>query len=798
MLNNLSKKNLRINKRKTYLSLITITLAALLLTSAGVIPLNIYKDYRYKTQQESGKYQIAINNLSKENADKISSDGLIEESGKSCIYGFKQDEKFSLLYYDDFALEMSAFRLLEGKMPIADNEIALDEYYLESHNIKKELNTTIHLEYIDTLGEINKREFKLSGIISTTSQARVKEIYYGFISKTILDSLSEDNINWSVYANTSFNKVDQIENYMNEIRDNYGINNDQCVINDSFINSNKVDFNLIISVLTVILVIIVATFVVIYSIFYVSINEKVSEYGKLRALGVTKRQIKKMIFSEGFYLSIVGIPIGVILGYILSNIISFNFLFKETPYDSKGSLLIIVISIILSLITIAISLIKPAKVAMKISPINAITYNPTLIKEGKSRKSEKNISVRKLTLLNIKRYKKRSMMTIASISISVMLFIVIGTVLNSFNMEKATRQYISGDFELSTVRDTENYKYGSFNESLLNNIKNLNGITEINKVSLVNTSYKNEGNLKITTNDSMLEGLEEIPSILFGYDENMINLLQESVIEGSIDVNNLRTKNEIIIFRELNDHRFNTKVNDIIKININDGENEFEESFKVQAIVDRSDMESVDLISLGEPFLIHNELLNNITNKDCTIKLQIKCNENTDGINKILSQLVNNNSNIKLKSFIETKKELESDFMGFKIVGFSLVIVIAIISLVNYINTILASVISRKREFGILQAIGVSNKQLFSILNFEGWFYLCISTLIAVVIGSTLGYLIVKLIENKAVFVNYKYPIILVAGIILVVVIIQISISKILINGIQKDSLISRINNVGD
>ena len=156
------------------------------------------------------------------------------------------------------------------------------------------------------------------------------------------------------------------------------------------------------------------------------------------------------------------------------------------------------------------------------------------------------------------------------------------------------------------------------------------------------------------------------------------------------------------------------------------------------------------------------------------------------------------NSNIKLKSFIETKKELESDFMGFKIVGFSLVIVIAIISLVNYINTILASVISRKREFGILQAIGVSNKQLFSILNFEGWFYLCISTLIAVVIGSTLGYLIVKLIENKAVFVNYKYPIILVAGIILVVVIIQISISKILINGIQKDSLISRINNVWD
>ena len=794
MLNNLSKKNLKINKRKTYLSLITIVLAALLLTSAGVISLNIYKDYKYKTQQETGKYQIAINNLSKEDADKISNEGFIEKSGKSCIYGIKQNEKCTLFYYDDSALEMSAFRLLEGKMPVSDNEIALDEYYLESHNIKKELNRTIQLEYIDTAGKVNTREFKLTGIISTTSQARVKEIYYGFISKTTLDSLSEDNVNWSVYANTSFNSVEQIENYIDELRSYYEINNDQYVINDSFINSNKVDLNLIISALAVILVIIVATFVVIYSIFYISINEKVSEYGKLRALGATKGQIQRMIFSEGMYLSIVGIPIGVILGYFLANTVSFKFLFKETPYDSSGSLLIIVISIILSLITIAISLIKPAKVAMKISPINAITYNPTLVKEGKSRKSEKNISVRKLTLLNIKRYKKRSIMTITSIAISMTLFIVIGTVLNSFNMEKAASQYVSGDFELTTVRDIENYKYGSFNEALLNNIKKLNGITEVNKVSLVNTSYKNEGNLQFTTNDSRLEGLEEICSILFGYDENMINLLQESVIEGSINVNDLRTKNEIIIFRELNDVRFNTQVNDIIKIKINIGENEFEESFKVQAIVDRSAMEPVDSIFLGEPFLIHNELLNNITNKDCTIKLQIKCDENNEGINEILSQVIKNNNDIQFKSFIETEKELENDFKGIKIVAFSLVIAIAIISLVNYINTILASVIARKREFGILQAIGVSNKQLFSMLNFEGWFYLSISTVVAVVLGSTLGYLIVKLIENEAVFVNYKYPIILVGGIILVVVIIQSSISKIIINSIKKESLIDRIN----
>lgn len=794
MLNKLSKKNLKHNKRKTYLSLITVILASLLLTSAGVIPLNIYKDYKYKTQLESGKYQIAVNDLSKNELDNMSKENFINETGQSSTYGFKENEKFTLFYYDDNALEMSAFRLLQGHMPMNDDEIVIDEYYLDSKNIKKELNTKISIACVDMAGKKTNKDFKLTGIMSTTSQAKVKNIYYGFISKKLLDKLQEDNIRWSLYANTLGKNVDQVNTYVEALNSHYKINSSQYVINESFINSNKVDLNVLIGAGIVILVIIVATFMVIYSIFYISINEKISEFGKLRAIGATKKQIKKMIFREGIYLSGIGIPIGVILGYLISNIVSYKFLFKDSPYDSSGAVIVIIISVLLSLITVRISLIKPAKVAMRISPISAIAYNPTLLKESKNRKSEKNINVRKLTLLNLKRYRKRSLITIASISISITLFIIIGSVLNSFNMDRAAKQYISGDFELTAVRDQNNYKYGSFKDSLVNKIIDLNGVTEVNRVSLVNTLYKNEENLKFTSNDSRLQGIEEISSILFGYDDNMIYSLKDYVIDGEINIENLRNKNEIIIFREIGDKRFNTKAGDIINMKINDGNNQISQSFKVQAIIDRDGMESVDTIPLGEPFMIHNRVLNEILNKDYTIKLQLKCNKNNNGINEILSKLVTDNKDIQFKSLLETKSELNKDFKGIKIVAYSLVIVIAIISLVNYINTMLASVISRKKELGVLQAIGISNKQLYNILNFEGLFYLGISTVIALIAGSSIGYLIVKVIENEATFVNYKYPFLLVALLFLGIIIIQSSISKIIINRIKKESLIDRIN----
>lgn len=787
----LTKRNLLLNKRKTILTLLTIIFSAILITSSGIIPLNIYNDYKKKTEEESGKYQLLVNGLSENKINELSNDGNIIQYGKSAIYGIKNNEKFSMFYYDKNAFELSPFKLLSGRLAKNKNEIVLDEYYLEKYKLPKEVGAKIQIKYLDMNNKEHNQEFILSGISSSTSQAKVKEIYFGFVSEDALSEIKKENLLWTLYANTKSSDLSNIEIYRDALIKVFNLDREQVRINDSYINSNKVDPSLIFGALIVVLVVVMATFMVIYSIFYISINEKISEYGKLRALGTTRKQIKGVIFREGLYISVIAIPIGVFLGYIISNFISYKFLFKEMEFNIYGSLVIVILAIAITLITVIISLIKPATIAMKISPVEAIKYNNVLVKD-KKRKSKKRISIRELTILNMKRNKHRTIITIISLSISFLLLVLIGSIVESFNMDKAAKQYVSGDFLLETTRDSINYKYGVFDEKLMMKIKSLDGIKEINNIGLVNCSFNNEGTLKLYNDKN--KDIENITSYILGYNEQMLKELKSALIDGEINIDGLKNKNEIIIFRNSKDNKFLTKVGDEVKLFIGDDDSNVK-IFKVQGIVNADRMESIDMVGLGEVFLTEKECLDSIISKDSTIKLQINASENLEGIESTLREVFKENKEINFKSQEAAKKELLKDFVGIKIVAYSLALIIAIISLVNYINTMLASIIARKKELGILQAIGITNKQLKKILLLEGNIYLLGSLVIGIVLGSIFGAIIVLAIKSEAIFISYKYPIFLVSLLIVIALVIQSIIMTIMIRKVNKESIIERINN---
>lgn len=787
----LTKRNLLLNKRKTILTLLTIIFSAILITSSGIIPLNIYNDYKKKTEEESGKYQLLVNGLSENKINELSNDGNIIQYGKSAIYGIKNNEKFSMFYYDKNAFELSPFKLLSGRLAKNKNEIVLDEYYLEKYKLPKEVGAKIQIKYLDMNNKEHNQEFILSGISSSTSQAKVKEIYFGFVSEDALSEIKKENLLWTLYANTKSSDLSNIEIYRDALIKVFNLDREQVRINDSYINSNKVDPSLIFGALIVVLVVVMATFMVIYSIFYISINEKISEYGKLRALGTTRKQIKGVIFREGLYISVIAIPIGVFLGYIISNFISYKFLFKEMEFNIYGSLVIVILAIAITLITVIISLIKPATIAMKISPVEAIKYNNVLVKD-KKRKSKKRISIRELTILNMKRNKHRTIITIISLSISFLLLVLIGSIVESFNMDKAAKQYVSGDFLLETTRDSINYKYGVFDEKLMMKIKSLDGIKEINNIGLVNCSFNNEGTLKLYNDKN--KDIENITSYILGYNEQMLKELKSALIDGEINIDGLKNKNEIIIFRNSKDNKFLTKVGDEVKLFIGDDDSNVK-IFKIQGIVNADRMESIDMVGLGEVFLTEKECLDSIISKDSTIKLQINASENLEGIESTLREVFKENKEINFKSQEAAKKELLKDFVGIKIVAYSLALIIAIISLVNYINTMLASIIARKKELGILQAIGITNKQLKKILLLEGNIYLLGSLVIGIVLGSIFGAIIVLAIKSEAIFISYKYPIFLVSLLIVIALVIQSIIMTIMIRKVNKESIIERINN---
>ena len=143
------------------------------------------------------------------------------------------------------------------------------------------------------------------------------------------------------------------------------------------------------------LVVIFFAVMVIYNIFQVGLVQKIQEYGKIRALGATKKQMKKLVFREGMILTILGVPAGLVVGTWIS-IAFMNFWFKESQTFGDGvqvnmiSIPILVLCAAAAVITVWIALKRPMKVISRISPVEAIRFqgNQKRIKafeKGKSR-----------------------------------------------------------------------------------------------------------------------------------------------------------------------------------------------------------------------------------------------------------------------------------------------------------------------------------------------------------------------------------------------------------------------------
>ncbi|MGL5767198.1 MAG: ABC transporter permease [Sarcina sp.] len=781
-------KNLKLNKRKTLIVLFTVILATILITAAGLIPLNIYKDYTAKTMEESGKYQLLINNLEETNLENIAKDGNITESGKSTLYGIKNNEKFSMFYYDEKAFELSPFSLLDGRLAKNEGEIVLDENYLITNNIEPKIDQVINLDYVDVAGNSIKKDFKLVGIASSTAQAKVKGIYYGFVSKKELASLNGENVLWTMYSNTVFTKLQDIEVYTGALEEIFDVNKDDISLNDLYISSGKIDWNLVLSAILVILIIVIATVMVIYNIFNISINERINEFGKLRAMGATKKNIKKMIFREGMIIALIAIPLGILLGWGITSFISYKFLFENISFSLVSELLIVGVAGIISFITILISLIKPANIAGRISPIEAVKYTDTKV-ICKKRKSERDINIFKLTKLNMLRHKKRSIITIASIMVSFILLVTIATIVESFNMDKAAKKYVSGDFVLTASRYFTEYKYDVFSEDFLKDLEALDDANEVNKIGLAPCSFENSGALSF--NDSKNLGVQTIDSYILGYENKMLEELKQGLIAGAINVNGL-DKNEIIVFRSEGDKRFNTNVGDEVVINVKNSTGEYiEKKFKVQAIVNNEYMEALDIIGLGEVFLSSKKTLDGIYGGDSTVKVQV--NGEVQKINGYLDKNIQNNMLFTYQSQEETKEELKQEFLGIKLVAYALTIMILIISILNYMNTMAASVIARRKEFATLQAIGITVKGIKQILKIEGRLYVALGSLVGCGIGSVLGFFIAKILEKQAIFINYKYPFVIVGTVIVLIFLVQILTVKILSKKINKETVIERL-----
>lgn len=537
ILNKLTIKHLKMNKKRTTVTIIGIILSTALMVGIGSL-MSSFREYSFHEAIESnGKQHITIKDVDYENYKYIEKNVYVEDSylnkdiGFSILEKSKNDYKPYLFLKEVNQSYFESMKLIDGRYPKNENELLISEHIKINGGVEYNIGDTItlnigqrygHPKYYDEDGniaydeeklltqaeqyienerlEVNEsREFKIVGIIK-----RPYNEPYSSAGYTVLTKLNENKINPKdkvetsiIFKNTSnikkksediYNKVKKDDEYIdldynNTLLSLYG--------QSQYSNINST----MISVVAIILgLIAIGCAIVIYNSFAISVMERKKQFGLFSSIGATKSQLKKTVFFEAFIVGLIGIPIGLIGGifgiWVVLKIVD-TLLTGMFSYKLSLALypLFIIIPIIYMIVTIMVSAFLPARKASKISPIEAIRLNDDIKIKGKKVKT--NRFVRKifgiegdLALKNIKRNKKKYRITILSLFISIVLFISFSSLL-----EYGT----AGSRDFFGVQEYDIAVEISDNdiETVNSNIERIKNIDGINDYSIIKTKSAN-------------------------------------------------------------------------------------------------------------------------------------------------------------------------------------------------------------------------------------------------------------------------------------------------------------------
>lgn len=788
-ISNLARKNLKFSKTKNILVIITIALATCLITASGIVIYSIQNMVIASTEEQSGNYHGIYKNVNDRQIEILKNNIKIESAGEYIPFESVKRKNsnypdISLIYADFKAADMTNIKLEKGRLPQKSTEIALEKWVLEKLDVKSALGETIHIEYGNTS---SAADFVLSGILKDSTMHKQQNLSTGLVSKKfVYENLP--NVKKDCFVRIKNHR--DVEKSITDVGHSIGIKDKNIVKNSMYIDASGGDPMMLAAFAVIAVIVVLTTVVVIYNIFYISVIERIKQFGLLAAVGATRKQIRKIIFREGLLLSVVGIPLGIILAHIA--VFMIGYLFSQiSNIRMKSSPYIVIVCVFISLAAVAISLIKPGRLSSKISPVESMKYSGVKISSSKKeRASLKKISIAKIARLNLWRNKKRTIMTMLSLTMSGVLFIIMCSVLKSMNVDNMVKHDFKYEFDLSVTNT-----YGSpLNKKLIDDIKSMDGVKNV---------YIKKNTLNVFVDNAR--------SILYGYDDYMLNRLNKYLIRGNISSENLKNRDEVLIVGRKNEDGSVTckyKVGDKIPISIRAEDSSanlrevMNKEFTVAGILSDNIAGSGWIVG-GYEFITHEDvftkkefkdsLADNRDNKLTDIYIDIDSSK-FEAIKSRLKAIVNRDSRIMYESNTDWKKELENQFMAIEITAMSFTGIIALIGILNLINTMITSILTRKREYGMLQAVGLSNKQLRQMLQIEGMYYAGISSLLSVIFGTGLGYFCFKLFKKAgADYAEYEFPLISILAVIVVFILLEILITYLIEGRLKKESIIDRI-----
>ena len=839
----LSKRMFHTSRGRNLVAVLAILLTTMMFTTLFTLSQSMSQNLIEMTFRQTGyNAEASMRGLSEEQADLIANHPDVEELGRSIVLGLAENRELSgrsveIRWANEPYAQHSYALPTTGHLPQAADEIALDTLTLDRLGIPHELGAPVTLEWrkdsSDPDAETIRADFTLCGFwegnqSSYSSMAWVSRVYADKMTGGVLSA--DPNQIFGLYmVQVNLYSDQNIEETMERVLADTGLSELEYSVNLAYspeMGAVAAQENL--PMYLGMGLVFIAGYLIIYNIFQISVTADVQFYGKLKTLGTTTRQLKKLIYNQANRLCIVGIPVGLILGWLLGTVLVPVLMGSmEGTAVVSASPMIFIGSALFAWATVLISCLRPARLAGKISPIEALRMSDA--DSGSKKKVKRHRGSASLSSMawdNLWRNKKRTVTVICSLTLGLVLLSGFYAKNAAFDMEKYLADLTIADFTLSDS-SSEDYLNGydphgtTLTGELVSAAESQQGLEavghqysaqidwQMDEATLQNVaafyteerladweSYDPAGAQALR--DALSSGTAS--ATLYGLDGIPLDTItqQQYLLEGSFDADAFASGDYILAVGpsiepgesypvlptspvgstvELNGRSYTVMaivypLNPVTQLAPQQGENgKFELRFILPTAAFREQWPDHTLRQL---FL----------NTD---------DSHIESMQAFLDEyMASTNPGLPVTSRQTMAEQYQAQTRSSAVMGNAVSVVIALVGVLNFINSMVTAIVSRRREFAVMQSVGMTKKQLCRMLVNEGLYYAELTLFFSYLISAfAVGVVVRAMVEGG--FTTFRFTLLPLVACTPVLIFFAVLIPYLCFRNLEKHSIVERL-----
>ncbi len=740
----LASRSIKADKRRSVFVILTIALAVCLMGTLCFL----YSAQQLKTLDGIlGQYQAGCGGLTREEVARLVDTGRFEKWGCTVEAGTARHEDgvLQVSYVSPEMIDLMGYGEITGAYPQGENELCVERSFFRYFGLSGEAGQTVALD----LGD-GEKSYTVTGILEAENDSRIFTVW---IPEAAVNTESSYELRFR-FAGSQGMEPDQLRADIERFFAEMGIPEDRTFYSSSYFGMVDLYLGNGMEVYAAALLIAVVCAIVVYNIFYISVMGKMREYGRLKVLGTTPRQLKRVVKRERRFLTAIAIPLGLVCAAGIA-------LIAVPGYWSWGdNLRSAVVVSLLTYGTVLIATRKPMAMAGKVSAIEAIRATAYSQQQGPSvsRQLHRRLTMPRLAWMNFSRNRKKAFVTTLSLGLTGILLLCVSAYANSVDVKEMAQsqfgdrsQYLLQYEDFAGREFVEMQRENPLGQDLREELAALPGVDYVTAYSLTC--------VEIPAISAIPGNSEHEPFVVRGISqEDMTEMYAGSgVLEGTADYRQLLDGDGILVcpaggaLKEI--YRTGYQVGDTVTLSCYNGQSK---TYTVMGIV-----QDVQIGSSTHFFILPEEELAALYPDiaDFTGYVNLHAEQDSDQLRRAVFGAVSD-QRVAVSGLDDLSAELERGLREELARDYGILVFIFVFSLINLANTLITNLLTRQQEFGVFQSVGMSDRQLSNMLSFECLYYVGITLLVTLTLGTACSLVVCEVFDQIGLFgtLTYHFP----------------------------------------